>query len=58
MSMEKTKRLVKDYEEKGKIKVDWKTGTIEIVCKNEKEKEKIYRQIVFSSPQALLNAMK
>jgi len=58
MSIERTKMLVKDFENAGKIKVDWKTGTIEIVCKNKKEQEKIYRQIVFSSPQALLNAMK
>ena len=58
MSIEKTKLLLKDFEKKGKVKVDWKTGTIEIVCKNEKEKEKIFRQITYSSPQALLSVMK
>jgi hypothetical protein len=30
MSMEKTKQLVKEYETKGKIKVDWETGTYRI----------------------------
>ena len=58
MGIEKTKLIIKDFEKKGKVKVDWKTGTIEILCKNKKEQEKIFRQISFSSPQALLNAMK
>ena len=58
MGIEKTKLIIKDFEKKGKVKVDWKTGTIEILCKNKKEQEKIFRQISFSSPQALLNVMK
>ncbi len=57
MSMEKTKRLVKDYEEKGKIKVDWNTGKIEFLIKDKEEIKKIHTRIAFSSPQALLDTM-
>jgi hypothetical protein len=37
MSMEKTKQLVKEYETKGKIKVDWETGDIEFLTKDKDE---------------------
>ena len=57
MSMEKTKQLVKEYENKGKIKVDWKTGDIEFLIKDKKEIKKIHQRIAFSSPQALLETM-
>ena len=57
MSMEKTKRLVKDYEEKGKVKVDWNTGKIEFLIKDKEEIKKIHTRIAFSSPQALLDTM-
>jgi hypothetical protein len=43
MSMEKTKQLVKEYETKGKIKVDWETGTISNSLQKTKTKlEKIH----------------
>lgn len=57
MSIEKTKRLVKEYEEKGKVKVDWNTGKIEFLVKDKEEVKKIHTKIAFSSPQALLNTM-
>ena len=57
MSMEKTKRLCKEYEDKGKIKVNWDTGDIEFLIKDKKELEKIHQKIAFSSPQALLDTM-
>jgi len=57
MSMEKTKRLVKEYEELGKIKVDWDTGKIEFLIKDKEEIKKIHTKIAFSSPQALLDTM-
>jgi hypothetical protein len=40
MSMEKTKQLVKEYETKGKIKVNWETGDIEFLIKDKKENRK------------------
>ena len=57
MSMEKTKRLCKEYEDEGKIKVDWKTGTIEFLTKDKDEIKKIHTKIAYSSPQALLDTM-
>jgi hypothetical protein len=57
MSMEKTKRLVKEYEDTGKIKVNWETGDIEFLTKDKKEIAKIHKRIAFSSPQALLDTM-
>ena len=57
MSMEKTKRLCKEYEDKGKIKVNWDTGDIEFLTKDKKEIEKIHQKIALSSPQALLDTM-
>jgi len=57
MSMEKTKQLCKEYEAKGKIKVDWDTGNIEFLTKDKDEIKKIHQRIAFSSPQALLETM-
>ena len=57
MSMEKTKRLCKEYEDEGKIKVNWETGDIEFLTKDKKEIQKIHQKIAFSSPQALLDTM-
>ena len=57
MSMEKTKQLCKEYEDKGKIKVDWDTGNIEFLTKDKDEIKKIHQRIAFSSPQALLDTM-
>lgn len=57
MSMEKTKQLCKEYEAKGKIKVNWDTGDIEFLIKDKKEIQKIHQKIAFSSPQALLDTM-
>jgi hypothetical protein len=47
MSMEKTKQLVKEYETKGKIKVNWETGDIEFLIKDKKEIENIHQKIAF-----------
>ena len=55
--MEKTKQLVKEYETKGKIKVNWETGDIEFLIKDKKEIENIHQKISFSSTQALLDIM-
>ena len=57
MSMEKTKQLCKEYEDEGKIKVDWDTGNIEFLTKDKDEIKKIHQRIAFSSPQALLDTM-
>jgi hypothetical protein len=57
MNMEKTKQLVKEYETKGKIKVNWETGDIEFLIKDKKEIENIHQKIAFSSPQALLDTL-
>jgi hypothetical protein len=55
--MEKTKQLCKEYEDEGKIKVDWDTGNIEFLTKDKDEIKKIHQRIAFSSPQALLDTM-
>ena len=57
-SIENTKNLLRKLEEKKKVKVNWETGDIELCGKNKEENDKIYQRIVFSSPQAALEALK
>jgi len=56
-SIENTKSVLRKLEEKKKVKVNWKTGDIELCGKNQKENEKLYLKIAFSSPQACLKAL-
>ena len=56
-SIENTKSVLRKLEEKKKVKVNWKTGDIELCGKNQEENDKLYRRIAFSSPQACLKAL-
>jgi hypothetical protein len=56
-SIENTKNVLRKLEQKKKVKVNWQNGEIQLCGKDQKENEKLYRQIAFSSPQACLNAL-
>lgn len=48
---------LKPLEKKGKIKVNYDTGEVELLGKNPKENKEILNKFMFSDPKTCLNVM-